>query len=227
MVMALNTPLPSQTRDSKKPKKHQAAKAVNRAKSDIIDLRDRNRRLSESKLNAKRGISTGAPIARTSKACCPGSRDPVFQPYIRRMRKIQYMTAKVTSRNDQRFCVYTCLKYSQSVPCQAKHASPKGGYMSSKHRYLVNLPSMLHNGSKLIKDPAKGIDGKAQLQVGHPGRIPLGHKGDVKSQQDDKLNDLQDVSRPWNDQAILVKKRRFPWIINRNRLQFVSVRYEV
>ena len=73
-------PFPSQTNDSRKPRKHQAAKADSRAKSDIMDLRDRNTRLSDSRLNASRGISTGAPMAITSSACCPASTLPVPQP---------------------------------------------------------------------------------------------------------------------------------------------------
>lgn len=52
---------------------YQPASTVSREKSAIMDRRDRKRMLSESKLNAKRGISTGAPIASTSRACCPSS----------------------------------------------------------------------------------------------------------------------------------------------------------
>lgn len=68
---------------------NQAASAVSRVKSAIIDRKDRKTKLSDNKLNASRGTSTGAPIARTSRACWPGSGCPVFQPYILNIKYIQ------------------------------------------------------------------------------------------------------------------------------------------
>ena len=65
---------------------YQPASTVSREKSDIMDRRDRKRMLSESKLKAKRGTSTGAPIASTSRACCPSSSLCDFKPYTRRIR---------------------------------------------------------------------------------------------------------------------------------------------
>jgi len=84
MVKAGNSPFPSQSSDSKKPTKHlgplalpmridtathQPAKAVSKAKPDIMDRKDKKSMLSDSRLNASRGMRTGAPIARTSSAC--------------------------------------------------------------------------------------------------------------------------------------------------------------
>lgn len=76
----------SHCKDIKNPAKHQADKAVKTAKSPIIALRDRNTMLSESRLNASRGMTTGAAIAITSRACSPGPGSPIAQPYNRKVR---------------------------------------------------------------------------------------------------------------------------------------------
>lgn len=93
--------------DSKKPKKHlfgrqisdikrqycfvayQAANAVSIVKSAIMDLNEMNSMLFDMTLNANRGIRTGAPMASTSSACCPGARDAVRQPCILNTRYVQ------------------------------------------------------------------------------------------------------------------------------------------
>lgn len=79
-------PSPSQSRESKKPKKHQAERAVRKKKSATIDLRDKNTKLSLSKLKARRGTSTGAASASTSNACSSKLVSPNFQPRNRRTR---------------------------------------------------------------------------------------------------------------------------------------------
>lgn len=82
----LCAPSPSQRSDSKNPKKHQADNAVSKKKSAIMDRSDKNTRLSDIRLNANRGIRTGAPKARTSKACSAGANKPVRKPCILRNR---------------------------------------------------------------------------------------------------------------------------------------------
>jgi hypothetical protein len=72
-------PSPSHSRDSKKPKKHHADRAVSAKKSAIIDRSAKNIKLSDSRVNASRGITTGAARARTSYACSAGLDSPVRQ----------------------------------------------------------------------------------------------------------------------------------------------------
>lgn len=62
---------------------YQQAKAVSSAKSDIMERSDKKSILSERMLKASLGMSTGAPMARTSSACWPASRESNFHPYIR------------------------------------------------------------------------------------------------------------------------------------------------
>lgn len=78
-------PSPSHSKDSKKPKKHHAESAVSKKKSAIILLNAKKTKLSDNQLKAKRGTSTGAAKARTSKACSVGPGKPVLSPWIRRL----------------------------------------------------------------------------------------------------------------------------------------------
>jgi hypothetical protein len=70
-------PSPSHKRLRRKPKKHQADSAVRKKKSAIIDLRHKNMRFSDNKVNASLGTKTGAARASTSNACSPGPVVPV------------------------------------------------------------------------------------------------------------------------------------------------------
>lgn len=82
-------PSPNHKRASRNPKKHHAERAVKKKKSTIMDLKHKNTRLSDSKVNATRGISAGAASASTSKACCPGRAMPRRRPYILRAKYIE------------------------------------------------------------------------------------------------------------------------------------------
>ena len=77
MVMAGWLPLPTHTKLSRNPAKHHIASKVRTAKSAIMARRDTKSIFSESRLKAKRGISTGAAADRISSAVVPDRSPPV------------------------------------------------------------------------------------------------------------------------------------------------------
>jgi hypothetical protein len=86
---------------------------------------------------------------------------------------------------------------------------------------------MLQDSSELVQDPTESIDGKAHLWKGEMVGIPLRHECDVETEKDDELQNLQDVSRPRDDETVLVEQRRLPWVIERDGLLLVAVWNEV
>ena len=57
--------------------------------------------------------------------------------------------------------------------------------------------------------------------------ISLGHKCDIEDEENDKLEDLQDVSSAWHDEAILIQQRSFPRVIQRYGFLLIMIRDDV
>ncbi len=86
MVMGWWMPFASHTMERRKPPKHQTERRVRTAKSFIMARRETKSMFSDMRLNASLGMRTGAPMARTSTACWPGTMLPVRHPWMRRIK---------------------------------------------------------------------------------------------------------------------------------------------
>ena len=122
------------------------------------------------------------------------------------------MTTKVTSRNDQRFCVYTFLREKSQI---AKHPNYK-----YQRQYS---PAVGNKGGKLIQAPSKSINHKHTLNKRQLHLVAHNHDNNIQREQDNKLTQFQNGACTRHNQPVLVQQRRLSGVIQRNRPQLIVV----
>lgn len=85
---------------------------------------------------------------------------------------------------------------------------------------------MLNDGCKLLQDPTSGIDGKGQLPE-REALVSVDHGKRIKSQEDQKLNQLDDDPGPRNDQAMVVEQASLFGVVDGYGQMLVVVRQDV
>jgi hypothetical protein len=88
---------------------------------------------------------------------------------------------------------------------------------------------VLGDRGHLVETPAKSVGGEYELCDGETQVLGaycagfVGHCQDIEEEQKDELTRFDDVAGSGDDEPVLVQKRRFPRVVQRNPTALVAV----
>lgn len=89
------------------------------------------------------------------------------------------------------------------------------------------MPSVFEHRRTLIQDPTSSVDKKPCFIMCQERICTLHHAQAVETKKDHELSDFDDVTRPGNNEPVLVEKWRFSRIVKRDWLVLVMIRNNV